>query len=609
MLYMSINGQIIGRSICAWFTTLLLAVVVWLGSAAAGTASGNGSSAAFSPSFKQIADICDGPFPGSGADNYGYYTLDKTKLLRVLASQNPDVALEVFKQPPGEIDQYLRQQILGRTPPPPTAGRSSGQAKKSPGETEFDGITGYLQITPVVAKNQQNLDTVNFFIIDGNSKNIPNLYDLLHDGTIPIYCGLPHQVPPPVADTSPPNQSTSPPALAATPKATPAVSTIRTASAPRAGLQTSSGAQPPPPSAPALSREQATPTWSSWVGNGASSGVTSFLKPIKARSSGMFMVGAADFGSDGADANNPSADRYAYSSDKGVSIGLQQTASNAKQLTDFTGALGVDLIQSWEMFPSLPQSQELRYFAFVPFVAANRTQAAGKVTTTSAPTPLPNLTNNTQDWGAVFGWKLPWGSNDKSIGNTNPQYFIVNLIYDNETDNLLHNKFGTTEALITPFSNSFLPFNLYCARTDDGCNGLSALPDVRGEFFAGNVRALTIIDFRMKYIDYYEVKNLGLSSVDSRLFHDAFRVGGQIGEAVEFDFVPDYPLTLSYTYTDYLGLTGFHKDMGLAEYTASLTLNSTLASAPKISFSFDRGRRDDTTAPYLAWTLGLSLKL
>jgi hypothetical protein len=93
------------------------------------------------------------------------------------------------------------------------------------------------------------------------------------------------------------------------------------------------------------------------------------------------------------------------------------------------------------------------------------------------------------------------------------------------------------------------------------------------------------------------------------LFHDAVRLGGQIGESVAFNFVPNYPLTFGYTYTDYLGITGFRKDMGLSEVTASLTLNSALSSAPKITFSFDRGRRDDTTVPYLAWTLMLSMKL
>gem|GEM_PF-5638927 len=581
----------------------------------AACAADNGGKA-WSPTFKRTGDMCatysmQGAVDPVTGKAVAYRVVDIRKMLRTLAAQNADLALYMLTRDAvgggfGGLtkEEFLRALLLNN-------GKLKNSDKdkvdlnfKSSGpELDADNsklvddagaaiaaITNYLKRTPVVRRNFQNYDTTSFFAVGevsapGVKEGSLGLYDALRQG-LPVYCGLAKQeVDPP---KKPGNEKKS-------------AQPVQQVDMEDAASLASGPPIPPPQDATKLA-----PTLPSQFANGTKTLVDKIETALQARSSAQFMSKAGDF-LPADEKGNPSAETYAYSGDSGAKLKLSQAAPADKQIAGLTGALGFDLVSLYDSFlagdhPVSGWASDRNFkFSVVPYAGINKATKSAK-----DPTKSPTLTNNTTDLGVVLGFERGLFPSDPE--KSKREFYVVNLSYDYTDDLLAHNRFRTVELKFTPYSNTILPINEYCNsvdRVNQQTCGWGSGP-WRDVLLGDRLRALWIADLRAKQVTYLEAQNAGPNPGDPRLYKDAVRLGGQVGAALEFDPVAGYPIGLSSSYTDYLALAGFRKDLGLTDVTASVQLGSTVG-APKLSVSFDRGRRDDTAEAYWQWSVSLGV--
>jgi hypothetical protein len=288
-----------------------------------------------------------------------------------------------------------------------------------------------------------------------------------------------------------------------------------------------------------------------------------------------------------------------------ATLGFKET--NSDQVTNnITGTLGVPL-QMKDRF-------NFTDVAAIPYVFIDReakitntyeTSKSGTYVLNSLGRKIPlttySFTTNMVSTGAMLTGSL---DKTKSFFNDLCQNCIENEVWSLRADYLFDyiNQVDllTTSLYYAPVSKSIIPINY--------------LLDVFSS--SSQVKFTFLLDARIK-AGWYEnavpggpaTQQVTTTGLDVRVAQDYFRPGGQVGAAIELRCLlpglcfPDYPIDLAVSYTDFYGLTGFHKSLGFFQTSASVSFGNNVS----VIATYANGRRDDNTQQWEAWGINIGL--
>jgi hypothetical protein len=218
-----------------------------------------------------------------------------------------------------------------------------------------------------------------------------------------------------------------------------------------------------------------------------------------------------------------------------------------------------------------------------------------------------------------------------------PHTFIVPYVaIDRETNT---KKKSASDPAPPPFSpntfdsgvvlQTYVPMPASISETISGQN-IALRPDYLWNWADGSQLASVNLDYILlgtKYLNQY-TQLLGSSKIygmlqvdmlaqagfftmkghptDLALNQNFARFGGAVGPAIELLWVPDNPIDLSATYTDFLAPEGFHKSLGL--FQSGITWNFGPRKLIGVAATYINGRQLGTAQRIQQWSIGLSLR-
>lgn len=260
-----------------------------------------------------------------------------------------------------------------------------------------------------------------------------------------------------------------------------------------------------------------------------------------------------------------------YLSSNSAKFSFGQTGGTSAVTNNVVGTLGVPF-QGGDL-------SALKDIALTPYIGMDRET---KIQTTKGVTTT-TFSANTLDYGLALsgdigpspGSELPWW-----FISVRPDY-LRNYV-DGSDILSVNTKFSPV------FYGEYLPFN----HLTNACN-LATDTTL--------LRCMLQLDLRA---DVGWFMNYGHPAEPS-LNHDYVRLGGLIGPQLEFDLLPNNPIDLAATYTDFYAARGFSKSLGL--FQTSGTFNFDPSKIVGLTLQYSNGRRDDTAARVQLWSIGLTL--
>ncbi len=344
---------------------------------------------------------------------------------------------------------------------------------------------------------------------------------------------------------------------------------------------------------------QPQPSRLSQYANRVEDNASSGLGLLRARAYPAEMFSAADFDNPAKDiTSDPAHSEDGYLKSASASLQLGQTTVNSKQSNSLIGTVGFEAISPLAKALGGDTSLAQR-INVVPYAAIDR--ELNTSTSSSSKTPPAKYATNLWDYGVVVAVRLQAGTPREGLdsywADKDQWSHIVSARFDNLNDAVNKNTLLTTELRYTPITpdTALVPVNQLASGQAPG------LADICKTWL---LQCTMIFDLRAK-IGNYGMNGAHPSGFDLRLAKDFERVGGRVGPYVEIDLFPSYPITLSYTYTNYLAPAGFHKSLALQEAAAQVSFGP--KKALSVSANYTNGRRDDTAARYDSWSVNLGL--